>query len=164
MTNEMKQNAGNVGKQVYEASAKARAIRNAGGCNNLNGLILEGTSAAKQVPLACATGIAAKSSGIVGGAMSGGLSALSNTLDLVNGEKDAGEALGCIARDTAGGALSGAGAAAAATVTGTAVASAVAGTAIAGTAIGTACVVAAPAAVAICVGCVISTIWDAIWD
>ena len=270
MSNAMEQNAGNVGKHLYEASVKARAIQNAGGCNNLNGHILEimgadktnlnpfnglhetlvksrtahavdsvvtkggkivqrvqykdtaksigdtvrrvkdgqynsvtlkGTSetakvfnryaekhgiakrmqdtgissdttkalakscgAAKQVPLARAAGVAAKSGGVVGGAVSGGISVITNTFALVNGEKDAGEALGCIAKDTAGGALSGAGSAAAATVTGAAVASAVAGTAIAGTAIGTACVVAAPVAVALGVGCAITAIWDAIWD
>lgn len=257
----MKQNVGNAGKHLYEASVKVRAIRNAGGCNNLNGHILEvmgadktnlnpfnglhetlvksrtahavdsivtkggkvvqrvqykdtaksigdtvrrvkagqynsvtlkGTSetakvfnryaekhglakrmhntgissnttkslarscgAAKQVSLARAAGMAAKS---------GGISVITNTIALANGEKDAGEALGCIAKDTAGGALSGAGSAAVATVTGSAVASAVAGTAIAGSAIGTACVVAAPVAVAIGVGCAISALWNAIWD
>ena len=264
------QNTGNTVKHLYEASVKVRALRNAGGCNNLNGHILEvmgadktnfnpfnglhetlvksrtahavdsivtkggkivqriqykdtaksigdtvrrvkdgqynsvtlkGTSetakvfnryaekhdiakrmhdtgissnttkslarscgAAKQISLARAAGMAAKSGGIVGGAVAGGISVISNTIALANGEKDAGEALGCIAKDTAGGALSGAGSAAAATVTGAAVASAVAGTAIAGTAIGTACVVAAPVAVAIGVGCAVSAIWDTIWD
>ena len=110
------------------------------------------------------TKVAAKSGGIVGGAVSGSFSVISNTIALANGEIDAGEALGCIVNDTAGGALSGAGSAAAATVTGAAVASAVAGTAVAGTAIGTACVVAAPVVVALGVGCAISAIWSAIWD
>jgi len=266
----VKQNVGNVGKHLYEASVKVRALRNAGGCNNLNGHILEvmgadktnlnpfnglretlvksrtattvdsivtkggkivqrvqykdtaksigdtvrrvkagqyntttlkGTTetakvfnryaekhgiakrmhdtgissnttkslarscgAAKQVSLARAAGMAAKSGGMVGGAVSGGISVISNTIALANGEKDVGEALGCIAKDTAGGALSGAGSAAAATVAGGAVASAVAGTALAGTVIGTACVVAAPVAVAVGVGCAISAIWNAIWD
>ena len=270
MEKAVKQNAGNVGKHLYEASVKARAIQNAGGCNNLNGHILEimgadktnlnpfnglhetlvksrtahavdsvvtkggkivqrvqykdtaksigdtvrrvkdgqynsvtlkGTSetaemfnkyaekhgiakrmqdtgissnttkslarscgAAKQVPLSQAAGMAAKSGGIIGGALSGGFSVITNTIALANGEKDTGEALGCIAKDTANGVLSGAGSAAAATVTGTAVASAVAGTAIAGTALGTACVVAVPLAAAIGVGCAISAIWNAIWD
>ena len=120
--------------------------------------------AAKQISLARAAGIAAKSGGIVGGTVSGGLSIISNSIALANGEKDVGEALGCIAKDTAGGALSGAGSAAAATFAGGAVASAVAGTAIAGTALGTACIVAAPVAVAIGVGCAISAVWRAIWD
>ena len=270
MSNTMKQNVGNVGKHLYEASVKTRALGNAGGCNNLNGHILEvmgadktnlnpfnglretlvksrtahavdsvvtkggrivqrvqykdtaksigdtvrrvkdgqynsvtlkGTSetakvfnryaekhgipkrmqdtgissnttkslakscgAAKQVSLARATGIAAKSGGLAGGAVSGGLSAITNTIALANGEKDLGEALGCIAKDTAGGALSGAGSAAAATVTGAAIASAVAGTAIAGTVVGTACVVGAPVVAAIGIGCAISAVWDAIWD
>ena len=266
----VKQNAGNAAQHLYEASVKVRAIRNAGGCNNLNGHILEvmgadktnlnplnglretlvksrtattvdsvvtrggkivqrvqykdtaksigdtvrrvkagqyrsatlkGTSetaevfnryaekhgiakrmhdtgissdttkslarscgAAKQVSVARAAGMAAKSGGMIGGAVSGGISLISNTIAVANGEKDFGEAACCVAKDTAGGALSGAGSAAAATVTGAAVASAVAGTAIAGTAIGTVCVVAAPVAVAIGVGCAISAVWNAIWD
>ena len=266
----LRQNTGNTAKHLYEASVKVRALRNAGGCNNLNGHILEvmgadktnfnpfnglhetlvksrtahavdsimtkggkivqrvqykdtaksigdtvrrvksgqynsvslkGTSetakmfnryaekhgiakrmhdtgissnttkslarscgAAKQVSLARAAGMAAKSGGVVGGVVAGGLSVITNGIALANGEKDAAGALGCIAKDTTGGALSGAGSAAAATVTGAAVASAVAGTAIAGTAIGTACVVAAPVAVAIGVGWAISSIWNKIWD
>ncbi len=256
--NVMEQNAGNAGKHIYEASVKVRALQNAGGCNNLNGHILEimgadktnlnpfnglhetlvksrtahavdsivtkggkivqrvqykdtaksigdtvrrvkngqynsvtlkGTSetakafnryaekhgiakrmqdtgissettkslarscgAAKQVSLARAAGMAAKSGGIVGGVMSGGFSVIGNTIALANGEIDAEETLGCIAKDTAGGALSGAGSAAAATVTGSAVASAVAGTALAGTALGTACVVAVPVVAALGIG------------
>ena len=266
----VKQNTGNAAKHLYEASVKVRAIRNAGGCNNLNGHILEvmgadktnlnplnglretlvksrtattvdsivtkggkivqrvqykdtaksigdtvrrvkagqyhsatlkGTTetaevfnryaekhgiakrmhdtgissnttkslarscgAAKQVSLARAAGMAAKSGGMIGGSVSGGISLISNTIAVASGEKDFGEAACCVAKDTAGGALSGAGSAAAATVTGAAVASAVAGTAIAGTAIGTACIVAAPVAVAIGVGCAISAVWSAIWD
>ena len=264
------QNVGNTGKHLYEATVKARAIRNAGACNNLNGHILEimgadktnlnpfnglketlvksrtattvdsivtkggkivqriqykdtaksigdtvrrikdgqyhtatlkGTTetaevfnkyaakhgiakrmqdtgissnttkslarscgAAKQVSVARAAGMAAKSGGIMGGAVSGGISLISNTIALANGEKDFGQAAGCVAKDTAGGVLSGAGSAAAATATGAAVASAVAGTALAGTVIGTAGVVAAPVAVAVTVGCVISSVWNAIWD
>ena len=37
----VKQNSGNAAKHLYEASVKVRAIRNAGGCNTLNGHILE---------------------------------------------------------------------------------------------------------------------------
>jgi hypothetical protein len=44
------------------------------------------------------------------------------------------------------------------------VAAGVAGTAIAGTALGTVCVVAAPVAVAVGVGCLISKAWSALWD
>lgn len=118
----------------------------------------------KEVPLSTATRWAAKSGGIWGGAISGGISAVSNVAAVINGEKDGWEAAGCVAKDTAGGALSGAGAAAAATATGGAVAAGIAGTALAGTALGTACVVAAPVAVAIGVGYGISKLWSAIWD
>ena len=120
--------------------------------------------ACKEVPLSRAVAWSARSGGVWGGAISGGVSAVSNIVAVCNGEKDGWEAAGCIAKDTTGGALSGAGAAAAATATGAAVAAGIAGTAIAGTAIGTACVVAAPLAVAVGVGCAISSIWNAIWD
>ena len=118
----------------------------------------------KEVSLKTAVAWSAKSGGIWGGAISGGISAVSNIVDVYNGDKDCWEAAGSIAKDTAGGALSGAGAAAAATVTGAAVAAGVAGTAIAGTAAGVAVVACAPAAVAIGVGYGISKIWSAIWD
>ena len=118
----------------------------------------------KSVPLSTATRWAAKSGGIWGGAISGGISTVSNVAAVINGEKDGWEAAGCIAKDTAGGALSGAGAAATATATGAGVASLVAGSAIAGTALGTACVVAAPVAAAVGVGWAISKVWNAIWD
>ena len=118
----------------------------------------------KSVPLSKAVAWSAKSGGIWGGAISGGVSAVTNIIDVVNGDKDGWEAAGCIAKDTTGGALSGAGAAAAATATGGVVAAGIAGTALAGTALGTACVVCAPAAIAIGVGWGISKVWNAIWD
>ena len=119
--------------------------------------------ACKQTSLARACAWSARSGGIWGGAISGGISAVSNIAAVCNGEKDGWEAAGEIAKDTAGGALSGAGAAAAATATGSVVAAGIAGTALAGTAIGTACVVAAPVAVAVGVGCLITSAWKGIF-
>ena len=118
----------------------------------------------KSVPLSKAVAWSARSGGVFGGAISGGVSAITNIIEVANGEKDGWEAAGCVVKDTAGGALSGAGAAAAATATGAAVAAGVAGTAIAGTAIGTACVALAPFAAAVGVGYVISKAWNAFWD
>ncbi|MDO5318637.1 MAG: hypothetical protein Q4G65_08435 [bacterium] len=118
----------------------------------------------KSVPLSTAVAWSARTGGIWGGAISGGISAVTNVAAVVNGEKNGWEAAGCIAKDTTGGALSGAGAAAAATATGAAVSAGIADTALAGTALGTACVVAAPVAVAIGVGCAITGLWKAIWD
>ena len=70
--------------------------------------------ACKQTSLARACAWSARSGGVWGGAISGGISAVSNIAAVCNGEKDGWEAAGSIAKDTAGGALSGAGAAAAA--------------------------------------------------
>lgn len=142
----------------------AKRMQDTGISSDTTKSLARSCGAAKQVSLAKAAGMAAKSGGITGGAVSGGISLITNTIAVANGEKDLGEAVGCVAKDTAGGVLSGAGSAAAATATGAVVASAVAGTAIAGTVLGTACVVAAPIAVAVGVGCAISSIWNAIWD
>jgi len=119
--------------------------------------------AAKQISVGRAAAMAAKSGGAFGAVVGGGISAISNTVAVFNGEKDFGEALGCVAKDTAGGALAGAGSAAAATATGAAVASGLAAIGVGGAA-ATVCVVAAPLAVAVGVGCLITSIWDALWD
>ena len=154
--------------KVFNEYAKKHGINktmhDTGISSNTTKALARSCGAAKQVSLLKAAGSAAKSGGMVGGAVAGGISLISNTIAVANGEKDFGDAACEVVKDTAGGALSGAGAAAAATATGAGVATAIAGTAIAGTAIGTACVVAAPVAVAIGVGCLISGIWDAIFD
>ena len=74
------------------------------------------------------------------------------------------EEAGCIAKETVGGALSGAGAAAAAMVTGGVVAAGIAGTTLAGTALGVACTVGAPIVVAVGVGAAITNVWKGIFD
>ncbi len=265
-----RQNVGNWGKLAYEASVKYRALQRAGGCNNLNGHILEimgadrtnfnpfngcreilnrshtatavdsfitrngrivhriqykdtprslgdtirrvrsgqynsvtlkGTTetattfnryaenhgmtkrmcdtgissrttkslarscgAARQITVTQAAAAAARSGGVFGGAFAGGISLITNSLAVANGEMDIADA-GCIVvKDTAGGMLSGAAAGAAATVTGAGISAAMAGSAIAGTALGTVCVAAAPVAVAIGVGYGIMELWNAIWD
>lgn len=117
----------------------------------------------KSVPLSKAVAWSARSGGVWGGAISGGVSVVSNVVAVCKGKKTGAEAAGCVVKDTAGGVLSGAGSAAAATATGAAVAAGIAGTAIAGTALGTACVVAAPVAVAVGVGCAISKAWSWFW-
>ena len=154
--------------KVFNEYAKRHGInktmQDTGISSNTTKSLARSCGAAKQVSLLKAAGSAAKSGGMVGGAVAGGISLISNTIAVANGEKEFGKAACEVVKDTAGGALSGAGAAAAATATGAGVAAAVAGTAIAGTALGTACVVGAPVAVAIGVGWLISGIWNAIWD
>lgn len=141
-----------------------KTMQDTGISSNTTKSLARSCGAAKQVSLLKAAGTAAKSGGVVGGAVAGGISIISNTIAVANGEKDFGDAACEVVKDTAGGAVSGAGAAAAASVTGAATASAIAGTALAGTAIGTACVVVAPLAVAVGVGCIITGLWDAIFD
>ena len=139
-------------------------MQDTGISSNTTKSLARSCGAAKQISIAKAAGMAVKSGGVVGGAVSGGISLVSNIAAVANGEKEVGEAACAVVKDTAGGAVSGAGAAAAATVTGAAVSSVVAGTVIGGTVVGTACVVAAPVAVAIGTGYVISKIWSAIFD
>ncbi len=112
--------------------------------------------ACKQVPLSRAVVWSARSGGIWGGVVTGGLSVVTNGIDYFKGRKSGWLAAECVVKDAAGGALSGAGAAAAATAMGAAVAAGIAGTAIAGTALGTVCVVGAPVAAAFGAGYLIS--------
>ena len=109
----------------------------------------------KQVPLSKAVAWSAKSGGIWGGAISGGVSAVSNIVAVCNGEKDGWEAAGCVVKDTAGGALSGAAAAAAATAIGGTLAAAGAAPLA---------VVALPFAAAVGIGWGISKAWNSIFD
>jgi hypothetical protein len=154
--------------KVFNAYAKkhglSKTMQDTGISSNTTKALARSCGAAKQFSVLKAAGCAAKSGGIVGGAVSGGISLISNTIAVANGEKDLGDATCSVIKDTAGGAISGAGAAAAATATGATVASVVAGSAIAGTALGTACVVAAPVVVAIGAGCLISGIYNAIFE
>ena len=153
-------------KKFNELAAKqgiAKRMQDTGISGRTTKALGRACGACKDTPLSTAVAWSAKSGGAWGGAISGGISAVSNIAAVCSGEKDGWEAAGCIAKDTAGGALSGAGAAAAATATGGLVAAGIAGTAVAGTALGTACVVGAPIAVAIGVGCAISSLWNAFW-
>ena len=153
--------------KVFNAYAEkhgmATRMKDTGISQNTTKALGRSCGACKQVPLSRAVAWSARSGGIWGGAISGGISTVANIAAVCNGEKDGWEAAGCIAKDTAGGAISGAGAAAAATATGGAVAAGIAGTAIAGTAIGAVCTVGAPLLVAIGVSYGISKIWGAIW-
>jgi len=147
-----------------EKHGLATRMKDSGISQNTTKSLGRSLGACKQVSLAKASAWAAKSGGIWGGVLSGGVSAVSNIISVVNGDKDVGEAVGCIAKDTAGGALSGAGAAAAATATGGLVAAGIAGTAVAGTVLAPVLVVCAPIVAALGVGGGISKLWNAIWD
>jgi len=118
--------------------------------------------AGKTVALSTAAACAARAGGIIDAAMKGGFSAVTNIKAVRRGEKSGWNAAGSIAKDTAGGALSGAGSAAAATATGGLVAAGIAGTAVAGTLIGTVCTVGAPVVVAIAVGYGLDKAWAAL--
>lgn len=154
--------------KVFNAYAKKHGIatrmKDTGISQNTTKSLGRACGACKQVSLSKAVAWSAKSGGIWGGAISGGISAVSNIVAVCKGEKDGWEASGCVAKDTAGGILSGAGAAVAATATGSVAAAGVAATALAGTAVGTACVVAAPFVVAVGVGAAISSFWKAVLD
>lgn len=150
--------------QYAEKHGLATRMKDTGISQNTTKSLGRAVGACKQVPLSKAVAWSAKSGGVWGGAISGGVSAVSNIVAVCNGEKDGWEAAGCVVKDTAGGALSGAGAAAAATATGGLVAAGIAGTALAGTAIATTCVVGLPIVAAIGVGSMISKAWNSLWD
>lgn len=120
--------------------------------------------ACKQVPLSRAVVWSARSGGIWGGVVTGGLSFVTNGIDYCRGRKSGWLATECVVKDAAGGVLSGAGAAAAATATGAAVSAGIAGTAVAGTALGAVCVVGAPVVAAFGAGYLISEAWNTLWN
>ena len=154
--------------KVFNAYAKkhglSKTMQDTGISSNTTKSLARSCGAAKQFSILKAAGCAAKTGGIVGGTVSGGISLLSNTIAVANGEKDLGEATCSVIKDTAGGAISGAGSAVVATATGATVSSIVAGSVIGGTVLGTTCVVAAPVVAAIGAGCLISGIFSAIFD
>lgn len=116
-----------------------------------------GTSAGKLTVQS--VGKVAASSGVVGGAISGGIEVISSGIKLANGDIDGGEFVGNVAKETVGGGLAAAGGSAAATVVATGAATALAAT--------TAPLWVAPAigiGAAVAVGSVIKGIWDSIWD
>lgn len=100
----------------------------------------------------------AQSSGVAGGAISGGLEVISAGMDLLKGDIDGGEFVGRVAKETVGGGISAAGGSAAATVVSAGAASVLAATAAP---------VWVPAAlglgVAVVAGSFIKDIWDAIF-
>lgn len=94
----------------------------------------------------------ARSSGIAGGVVSGGIAAIQGGVDLLNGDKEVPEVVGNITKESIGGA--GAGAVAGAAATG--VGAAIGGTALAGTA----AAVAAPVVAAVVVGAAAKYVYD----
>ena len=100
----------------------------------------------------------AQSSGVAGGAISGGLEVISAGMDLLKGDIDGGEFVGRVAKETVGGGISAAGGSAAATVVSAGAASVLAATAAP---------VWVPAAlglgVAVVAGSFIKDSWDAIF-
>lgn len=101
----------------------------------------------------------AGSSGVVGGAISGGIELISSGVKLANGEMDGEEFVGNVTKETVGGGLAAAGGSAAATA-----AAAGAATLLAATA----APVWVPAAVglgtAVAIGSGIKSLWDCLWD
>lgn len=99
----------------------------------------------------------ARSSGVAGGAISGGIEAVSAGMDLLKGDIDGGEFVGRVAKETVGGGISAAGGSMAATAVSAGAASLLAATAAP---------VWVPAALglgaAVAVGSFIKDIWDAI--
>lgn len=113
--------------------------------------------------LAGAAGTAARVGAQWGGAASAGIALVRGVKDLADGRRDLGEVAVDVAKEGAGGALSGAAASAAATVAGSVAAAGVAAAGMTG--IGAAVlVVGAPVVVAIGVGFGVKSVWDWLWE
>lgn len=116
-----------------------------------------GANGLKGLHKAC--GVAAKSAAKTGAVVSGGIALAKGVYDLAKGRREWDEVAVDVAKETAGGAISAAGASAAATAGGAVLASALAsaGVASAGAALATA---AAPVVIAVGVGWGIKALWD----
>lgn len=105
-----------------------------------------------------------RSCGAWGGALDGGVSIYKNYRAVREGRKSVANATWGVAKDTAGGVLSGAGSAAVGTATSTAATAYIAGTVLAGTALGAAACVALPVTAAAVAGFGINSLYHAIVD
>lgn len=114
----------------------------------------------KMVVNTAKRGFSSGAAGVIGGLVDGGISAYENIGAYARGEKEGWDAVGCVAKDAAGGVVSGCGGAAAGAAVGTAIGASV----LAGTALGPVIVVAAPMAAAIGAGCLISCAWHKLFD
>lgn len=104
----------------------------------------------------------AKHSGAVGAVVGGGISAVTNIVDVINGEKDGVEALGCIAKDTAGAGVVGMASGYAATVAGAGAAAVCTALGVTGAA-AAACTIGAPIAAVVGVGYLVGKAWKSIF-
>lgn len=105
-----------------------------------------------------------RSCGAWGGVVDGGISIYKNVRAVREGRKSAGDATWGVAKDAAGGVLSGAGSAAVGAAAGTATAACVAGSALAGAALGVTACVALPLTTAVVAGIGINSLYHAVVD
>ena len=105
-----------------------------------------------------------RSCGAWGGVLDGGISIYKNVRAVREGRKSAGDATWGVAKDAAGGVLSGAGSAVVGTAAGTATTACIAGSALAGTALGAAACVALPLTAVVVAGFGINSLYHAIVD
>lgn len=105
-----------------------------------------------------------RSCGVWGGVVDGGISIYKNVRAVRKGRKSAGEATWGVAKDAAGGVLSGVGSAVVGTAAGTATTTCVAGSALAGTALGAAACFALPLTAVVVAGFGINSLYHAMVD
>lgn len=137
----------------------AKSIKSSGFSSNYTESLAQRAGATGSGTLTKALGTAAKSGAQVGSIVSGGIAIVQGVGNLMDGSKNVGEVAVTVAKETAGGALSGAAAGAAATAVGAATVTTVAALGITGT-IATVAVIGAPVAAAVAVGYVAKGAWD----
>lgn len=103
---------------------------------------------------------AAKSGGALGAAVGAGIEVVSGVVDLIDGKRDLGDVAGSVAKAGAKGYATGYAATGAAAVSGTFIASASLGTGL----LAATATIAAPVAIAVGVGYVVSKLFDALFD
>lgn len=153
-----KETATEFGKHAHKING-AKSIQSSGFSSEYTESLAQRAGATGSGTLSEAIGTTSKIGAKVGGVVCGGIALVKGVGDLMDGSKDVGEVAVTVAKETAGGALSGAAAGAAATVAGAGAVTAVAALGITGL-VATTTVVAAPIVAAVAVGYAAKEAWD----
>jgi hypothetical protein len=141
--------------QGLKRAGSARQMSSSGVSSDTTTRMAQRAGATGSGTLGSATLKAAHSGGTVGAAVGAGVAVVQGVSDLIDGTKDVGEVVGSVAVAGAKGYVTGAAASAAATASGAMLASVGAGSLV---------VAAAPVAIAVGAGMLVTSLWSAIFD
>lgn len=147
---------------AFKKAGLSKRMANSGASSKTTTTLAQRAGASGSGSLGSAVGQAAKSGGAVGAAVGAGIEVVSGIIDLANGKRDAGDVTVAVAKAGAKGYATGAAASAAATAGGAVVASGLAAIGATG-ALAATVTFAAPVAIALGAGYVVSEIFEGIF-